>query len=240
MLFLEGFSSVRHVSGDDRLRAEVFKLFSVVEMQEEVLLVGRQFQLSLFRPDDVRVFESVGKVVDEHVFQHSGFAVFVLHVNVVAFDVAVENPFRNVHFGRLLFHGYQERPQFFLGFRPHHILEKERKHAQEEAEEHYGTHDAQQRDARCLHGKQFVSFAEVSECHQRRQQNGQRKRQRYQRQRRQKKELRKHVHFQSFPHQFVNVSPEELHHEDEQADKECSGEEQQKALENKYVEFLYA
>ena len=146
----------------------------------------------------------------------------MLYVDVVSLDVAVEHSFRYVHFGRLLLHGYEQRPQFLLGFRPYHVLEEERQYAQKDAEQHHRAHDAEQRDARRFHGEQFVTFAEVSEGHQRGQKDGQRQRQGNQCQRRQKEKLGKYVDFQSFSHQFVHVSPQELHHEDEKADEECA------------------
>ena len=47
---------------------------------------------------------------------------------------------------------------------------------------------------------------------------------------REKEELGQDFYFQTFSHQFVYVSPQELHHEDEQTDEKSSCEEQQETF----------
>ena len=59
MFFSERFPAVGDVSRDDRLRPQVFELLSVVEVQEEVFLVGGKFQFPFFRPDDMGVLKTV-------------------------------------------------------------------------------------------------------------------------------------------------------------------------------------
>ena len=126
MLFLERFTAVRHITRNDRLRLQVLKLLAVIQMQIKMLLIGGQFQLSFLRPNDMRVLKTVGKVVNQHILQHSRLTVFMLYVDIISVDVAVKHPFGDIHFGRLLLHGDKQRPQLLLRARPDFILEEER------------------------------------------------------------------------------------------------------------------
>ena len=62
-------------------------------MKVQMLLVFRHLHLSFRSPDDVGIFKSVGKVVDEQIFHDARLAVLVLDVDVIAFDVAIKYTF---------------------------------------------------------------------------------------------------------------------------------------------------
>ena len=53
--------------------------------------------------------------------------------------------------------------------------------------------------------------------------------------RRIKEELSHNAHLQPFSDQFVYISPQELHHEYEQTDEECTNKEHQKTLYDEYI-----
>ena len=80
-----------------------------------------------------------------------------------------------------------------------------------------------------------TTLAKITERHQGCQQNGERKRERNQGKCRVKEELGKDLNLQSFPYHFVDISPQELHHEDEEADEECPCKKQEETLEDKYI-----
>ena len=50
-----------------------------------------------------------------------------------------------------------------------------------------------------------------------------------------KEELSHNAHLQPFSDQFVYISPQELHHEYEQTDEECTNKEHQKTLYDEYI-----
>ena len=51
-------------------------------------------------------------------------------------------------------------------------------------------------------------------------------------------ELGKHADGKALPHKFIDIAPDELHEQDEQADEEGTRKQQEKLPENEYVEFL--
>ena len=190
-----------------------------------MLLVFRHFHVSFRCPDDVGILESFGEIVDEQVLHHARLPVLLLDVDVVSVDVAIEHSFGNVQFRRCLFHGHQQCPELHLCFGGDDVLEVEGDAAKHGAEDDERTDDAEQGDACRLHGEKLVFLAEVAERHQGRQQDGERERKRNQSQCRVEEELGQDTNFQSFAYQFIYISPKELHHENEEADKECTRKE---------------
>ena len=104
MLLFECLASVRNVLRKRCLRFQVLELLSVIQMKEQVLLVGSQLQFTFFAPYNMSVLKTVGEIIDKNILQDTRFAVFFLHVDVIAVNFGIENTFRNIHFGRFLLH----------------------------------------------------------------------------------------------------------------------------------------
>ena len=189
-----------------------------------MLLVFCHLHTSFGGPDDVGVFETFGKVVDEQVLHHARFAVLLLDIDVVSVNVAIEHTFGNVQFRRCLLHGYEQCPELHLRLGGNDVLEIEGDATKHGTENDERTDDAEQGDACRLHGKELVLLAEVAEGHKSGQQDGKGERKGNQSQCRVEEELGQDSNFQTFTYQFVYISPQELHHEYEKADKECARE----------------
>ena len=96
LFFAKQFPSIGHVVTSDILRFEILELLSVVKVEQQVLLILRSFDLSFLRPDDVRILKAFGKVVDQDIGHHTGFFIFMLHIDVVSFDLRIEHPFGDI------------------------------------------------------------------------------------------------------------------------------------------------
>ena len=171
------------------------------------------------------VLKSVREVVDEQILHDAGFPVFLLYIDVVAFNVAIEHSFGNVQLRRCLFGGYQQGPKLHLCLGGDDVLEVEGYAAEHHTEDDERTDNPDKRDAGCFHGKKLELFTEVSEGHQCSQKNGQWEGYRNQRYPGVEEELGHDRHLQTLAYQFIYISPEELHHEDEKADEECTRKE---------------
>ena len=75
-------------------------------------------------------------------------------------------------------------------------------------------------------------LAKVAERHERSQQDGKRQSQWNHRERRIKEQLTYHTYGKAFTHKFVDVFPQELHHDDKEADEKRHHELWQKRLQN--------
>ncbi len=177
-----------------------------------------------------RILLPAAEIVDHHSIKHAGFGIFSLHIELHVWNVAVERAFGNFHLRRLLAHGEQERPHLGLRHRQHIVLEKESRNGHQYHENCQRLHDAEQRYARSLHGRELEFLAEISEHHKRGQQHGQRQRHGNHGECRIEKQLGDYADLQPLAHKVVDALPEELHHDYEQADEECHGEQRQEAL----------
>ena len=240
MLLLEALAPVGHALLTDRLRAQVLELLPIEEVQVEVLLVGCELHAGRVAVDDLGVVESVLEVVYQHIVEHARITVFVPHVEVVSRYLVVECALWYVQLRTLLLHGEHQRPELRLGIGAHHVLEVEAHHAYEAYEHHQRTEYLQQRHARRLHGHQLEALSEVSEGDQCCQQHGQRQRGRHQRQSGIDEELCQHRHIEALAHHLIYILPQELHHEDEEADEEGASKQQAETLQYKYVQLLYS
>ena len=190
MFFAERFPAVRNIFRGYGLRFQIFELLTIVQMEEQVLLVGSHLHASFRCPNNTGVFKSFGKVVDKQILHDAGFPVFFLDVDVVSVDIAIEDTFRNIQFRRSLLHGYQQGPEFHLSLGRNDILKIEGHAAKHNTEDDERTDNPEQRNSCRFHGKKLVFFPEVSESHQCGQKDGQREGNRNQSQRRVKEELR--------------------------------------------------
>ena len=111
-----------------------------------------------------------------------------------------------------------------------HCSGKESRNGHQYHENCQRLHDAEQRYARSLHGRELEFLAEISEHHKRGQQHGQRQRHGNHGECRIEKQLGDYADLQPLAHKVVDALPEELHHYYEQADEECHGEQRQEAL----------
>ena len=205
-----------------------------------MFLVGCGLHLAGVGDDDVRILKPVGEIVNHHVVEHARLLVLLADIEVVfhslvSFPQLVEGAFGNVQLGRSLRHGVDERVELQLRVRTRHVLEVKRQPCHKHGEDDERTHDLGQRDARRLHGDEFEPFAKIAECHEGGQQHRQRGRGRPQGQCRVIEKLRKNNEVQAFAHHVVHSPPEELHHEDEQANERCPDEQQDKAFDDKYI-----
>lgn len=205
-----------------------------------MLLVSGGFEPSRVSNDDVCILESVGEVVYHHVVEHACLLVLLTDVEVVFHALVfltelVKRAFGDVQLGRCLRHGVDERVELQLRVRSRDVLEIEGQGGNERGEDDERTHDLRQRNACRLHGYQLKTFAEVTECHQGGEQHGKGCRGRPKGECRVVEKLGKNDEVQAFAHHVVNPLPQELHHEDEQADEGGSDEQEDKAFNDKYI-----
>ena len=110
MLLHERFPTIGHILLVHILRLQIFKLLTAVKVQIKVLFVGRHFQSAGVRLDYLRILKSFLEIINQHIVQHTRLTVLMLYVKVVAVYLVIKHPFGNIHFGRLLLHGNQQRP----------------------------------------------------------------------------------------------------------------------------------
>ena len=162
----------------------------------------------------------------------------MLHVEIIAGNAIVKLAFRDIHFGRFLPKGEDERPEFGLGNGQDVVREKECANTDERHGYDERTHDAEKRYSGRFHGGQFKPFAHVSKGHQRSQQDGKRKGQRHHRTERIDKKLRQNRQLNTLPHKVLHVHPHKLHKQDQGANEERHQEKPKKTLEHIKVEFF--
>ena len=198
------------------------------------LVVGH-LQVAGIGQDDARVVESAADVVNHHVEQRPGLGILAFDIQVVARNLVVEHPLGNLDLRRFLTHGIKEGPHLRLRDRQHIVLEEERADRHQGDEHNQRPHDLHQRHPGGLHRRKLEPLAEVTECHQRREQNRERERHRDHRQRGVEEQLAEHVDFKPLPHEVVDIAPEELHQHDEQAYEKRHKEQRQEAAQHKPV-----
>ena len=212
------------------LRLQVFKLLAVPEVEAQMELVGRHLESAGVGQNDLCAVKTLVGLIDDGLVKHAGLCILPLHIEVEVGDFVVKHSLRNLH-GRLrLLHAEQKGSQTDLGIGRRLVLEIER-HARKHDDQHQdGTHDAHKRNARGLHGKQLQLLSHVAKRDERSQQNGKRQRHGNQRDTHVPEELPQNIQRQSLAYQFVDVTPRELHHENEQANEEGAEEQRQKLL----------
>jgi hypothetical protein len=82
-------------------------------------------------------------------------------------------------------------------------------------------------------------FAQISESHQRRQQDSQGQAQGYQVKGGIEKHFGKHLYINAFPHHVVHIFPKKLHQQDKKANAECYQNQWQKSVEKKRIKPFY-
>ena len=237
-LVLERFAVVGRIGTARRrstARLQVLELLAAPERELEVQLVARHLHAPRVGQHDLRLLETLVGLVDNHAVEHARFGVLLFNVKVHVGHATVKSALGDFHGGRLLLHADEQRAQVNLRLGRKVVLKIKRHAGHQHREQHNRAHDAQQRYARCLHGQQFETFAHIAKRNQRGKEDGQRQSLRHERLPHVPEELRKNFKRQALANQFVHIAPRELHHKDEEADKECAEKDKQELFQNKAI-----
>ena len=159
----------------------------------------------------------------------------MLHIDIKACNLFIEHALRDFQFRRFLAHGVEQGIKLHLHHGHDIVLEEESANRYETNRDNQRTHNVDKRDAGGLHREQFQAFAQVSERHQRSQQNRQRKCHRHKEQGGIEEHFRQHRDAQTFSHHIVDVAPKELHQDDKQTDSERHQEQRQEGLQHERI-----
>ena len=207
------------------LRAHVLEPLSAPQVQHEMLLLCRRLEHARVGKDDGLVLVAVGHPVHHDVIEVSGLQVFLLHIEVGIGDAVIEDAFGYLQLRTFLLHGDEQLGDVLLRARSYIVLEIERTAGDEDTDDDQTAERLDQRNAGRLDGRQLGTLAEVAVGNKRGEEDGQRKGLRHHHQAHVPEELSENIHGQSLADQVVDIPPQELHHQHEQTDEECPGEE---------------
>ena len=161
----ERLAHVGHVGAQHGalLGIHVAEAFAAPERELQVHLVGRALHASAVGQHDLDVVVAAGVRVDHHAVEHARLGVLVLHEEVVARNLAVEDAFGDFQLGALLPHAPGQTRQLARGIGAHLVLEVEAAAADDGSHHDERHEDADERDAGCLHAEQLEAFAQVAE-----------------------------------------------------------------------------
>ena len=97
LLIVESFAVIGYagLQTADVLCLQVFELLTVPEVELEVHLVGRNLHASGVGQHDLCPIEALVGFVDDNLIKHSGFGIFLLHIQVDVGHTAIEHAFGN-------------------------------------------------------------------------------------------------------------------------------------------------
>ena len=190
-------------------------------------LVLRHFEAGRVGQHDLCLLEALVGLVDDGLVEHARLRIFLFHVEVDVGHAVVEDTLGDFHRGRLLLHAEEERSEIDLGFGRGLVLEVKGNAHHEEGKNGQGPHDAQKGHAGRLHGQELEALAHVAERNEGREQHSQRKGLGHEGLAHIPEELGEDFERKPLADELVDVAPGELHHEDKEAYKESSYENQQ-------------
>ena len=200
-----------------------------------MLLFRCRLQHARVGQDDGLVLVRVRLPIDHDAVEMTRFQVLFLYIEVRARNAVVEDTLRNLQFRTLLLHRQEQLRELDVGLGHHHVLEEERDAGYQTGDDDERAHRLHQRDACRLDGSQLRALAQVAVCDQGRKKDGQRECLWHQSQAHIPEELCQYLQRQTLANQFVDISPQELHHQDEEADEKRSHEKQPELLSDKDV-----
>ena len=206
-----------------------------MQRQHEMLLLCRRLQHSGVGKYYGGILKAVRHAVYHYAIQLSRFHILLLHIKVAVRYSVIEHPFGYFKLRTFLFHRHQELGELHVCIRPYYILEIKRHARYNQRDGYQRTERLHQRYSGSLYSCQLTAFAKVSEGDKRGQKDSKRQCLWNEHKAHIPEELRQHLHRKSFTNQFVNVSPQELHHQHELADEECSHEEHTKLFGYEYI-----
>ena len=155
-----------------------------------------------------------------------------LGVETIAWDTGIEYPRGDLHLGGCILSCDDQGPHTDLGTDHQIVLEVEEPACHRHDEEHDGTDDAVEADARGFERKELKTLTQIAQRHQRRQQDTQRERHRDEGEGCIEDNLQQHEATQPLADQLIDVAPEELHHHDEPAHGKAHHEERDESPED--------
>ena len=161
--------------------------------------------------DDARVRRRLVNAIDNYIVEHSSFLVFILHINIIAWNLTIDGAFRNVQRELRLPCREKQRVHFHLSFGQNIVLEEKSANGDQDNEDNQRFHHPYQRNACRLERSEFYVLTKITKSHQRGKQYSQRQRHRNKRQRRIEKQFCQHMDFQPTSHQVVDITEKELH-----------------------------
>ena len=159
----------------------------------------------------------------------------MLHVKVHVRYLVVERAFGDLDFRRFLAHREEYGPHFGLPHRKYIVLEKECAYGYKGHKHHQRAHDTEQGYTCGFHGRKLEFLPKIAECHQRCQKHGKGKGGRHHRKSRIEEEFGYNIECKSFSNKVLDITPQELHQYNEQADEECHGKQRQEALQHETI-----
>ena len=193
---------------------------AVVQLEGQVVLgFGHLHQAAV--GDGEAEVALVGRVViDHHPVHHPGFLVAVVDAEDVSLDSVVEGSDGDLDLGLGASDVFAHRVDVVdrVGDQP--IADEEGADGDDGAGDRRGQQDAGEGDAGGVHRGELVVLAHVAEGHHRRQESRQRQGQRQHLAASPQEELQDDLELQAFADQFIDVQPQELHHQDKDGDRE--------------------
>ena len=220
-------------------RIRLFVVDAVEELESQVLfVVGYVHQRRIGqRKAHVALVRTV--VIHDDAVHHPAFVVASVDAQHVAVDTVVEGVFRDLYLVLRTEYIVSQGIYFLIRKRYEVVRGEEGAYAYQHGDHaHRRKHPAQGYAGR-LDGQQLVVLGKVAQGHHRSQQHCQRQGGRDDGAAAPAEELQDDAESQALSDEFVDVEPEELHHEDEQDHEEDCGHRPQERLQDEPVQFLH-
>lgn len=213
---------------------------AVEERHQQELLVVREADVARIGHNRVHVAIHLAVVVNQHVAQQVRLGVLTPDANRHVVDAVEEEAVLELDGLLLLADVVEDAVHLLVGVGDQVVAHEEAAHGDDAHHHQQRPHDARQRHAGRLHGQQLVVLAQVAHRHNGGQQRGQRQTQ------------RNHVGHgvghqfdddacaEALAHQLVDVTPYEVHHQDEHHDEEGHNHRSEVGLQYEFVDGFHA
>ncbi len=220
----ERLAAVGHgCASRELLGPHVLKPLSAIEVHHEVLLLGSRLEHAGVGQDDGLVLVRLGHAVDHDVVEFARLQVFLSHVDVGLGDAVVEDALWYLQLRTFLLHRQHELGELQLGVGGDVVLEIERDEGDADAHDDQSAHRLEQGDACRLDGCQLAALAQVAVGDERTEQDGQGEGLRHHDQGHVPEKLRQHINGETLADKRIDIAPQKLHHQHEEADEERAG-----------------
>ena len=188
---------------------------SVVKGEGKVSLVLRHTHFCRVGDGQADVAFLLGVVVHHHPVHHSGLVVILVHAENISLDTIIEGTCRDLDLVLGLSDVVPEGIYLIICDREEVVGHEEGTDADDQADHRKRQEHSLKGYAGSLDGQELVVFTERTECHHRCQQGGQREGERQHCGRSPAEEFQYDLETQALADKFVDIEPEELHHENE-------------------------
>src|SRR5258708_11743621 len=211
---------------------------SILQDELQGFFVGGDYHFPFLRYDDIILVARNVLFIDHYAADGGIIFFFFPDLDDVSLDLVIEDPFLDIESGLgdddIIFEGIHLQ----VGYRDDIVIEKEGDITDDEADDEKRAHEAEQGDAGGFDGDELEGLTQVAEGHDRRQQHRQGQGQGHQGSSYIHDQRGDGEHIHAFPHDIVDIEPEELPYDYEEGDKELSDKGPDKGLQNEDIQFF--